>query len=213
MPDSLQAGIPRGNAWAVFAGNSLGRLRFIGRFADGGKFSGEGAMQADGVVPFYVQRPSSAPAESLGGALRFSDPRGTSLTGNFTWARFAGANQFAVTTPIVGSRFVPPAAGQPIFAFRNSAARIVKARLAADLPGFPKKQIFNVKPDRLDAAPPNANGFVLGFSRATGQFGGSFNHRTLGRAKVSGVFVQSENAARGNFFGNGASGSFLLAPR
>ena len=212
VPDSHQPGIPRGDAWAVFAGNSLGHLRFIGRFADGAKFSGDGEMQPDGAVPIYILR-TDAPAESLGGALRFSDVRGTNLTGNFTWTRFAGGNGFAVTSPIVGSRFVPPAAGKPIFTFRNSAAKIVKATLAADLPGFPKKQIFNVSANRIEAVLPNANGFVLQFSRTTGQFGGTFNHRTLGRCKVSGVLVQPANAVRGNFAGGGASGSFLLAPR
>ncbi len=211
VPDSRQPGIPRGDAWAVFAGNPLGRLRFVGRFADGAKFSGDGEMQPDGAVPVYIQR-LDAPAESLGGVLQFSDVRGTNLTGNFTWTRFAGAG-FAVTSPIVGSRFVPPTDGVPIFKFRNSAAKIVKATLAADLPGFPKKQIFNVSANRIDAALPNANGFALQFSRTTGQFGGTFNHRTLGRCKVSGVLVQPANAVRGNFAGGGVSGSFLLAPR
>ena len=205
VPDSRQPGIPRGDAWAMFAGKADGRLRFAGRFADGAAFSGDGEMQQDGTVPLYLVR-LDPPAESLAGALRFSDGRGTNLTGDFTWTRFGNANGFAVTSPIVGGRYIPPDAGEPIF-------KTAKAILFADIPGFPKKQFFDGSADGIEAASPNANRFVLEFSRATGYFGGAFDHRTLGRCKVSGVFVQPANAARGNFKGGGVSGSFLLAPR
>ena len=204
VPDSRLPGIPRGDAGAVFAGSADGRLRFTGRFADGAAFSGDGEMQADGVVPLYIVR-LDAPAESLAGALRFSDTRGTNLTGDFTWTRFAGANGFAVTAPIIGGRYIPPADGKPIFIK-------AKAILFADIPGFPKKRFFDVSADSIDAVPPNADHFILQFSRTTGQFAGAFDHRTLGRCKVSGVFVQPANAVRGNFSGGGVSGSFLLVP-
>ena len=212
--DSLQAGIPRGDAWAVFAGDPGGNLRFAGRFADGAKFSGDGAMQTDGTVPLYFQR-TDPPAESLGGTLRFSDKRGTNLTGDFLWNRLADANSagFTVTSPIAGGRFIPPAAGKPVFTFPNPAAKILKATLASDLPGFPIKTLFTARGDRLEAAAPNANGFTLQFSPVTGKFGGSFNHPALGRCKVSGVFLPQANRVRGNFTGGGGSGSFKLAPR
>ena len=212
--ESRDPQVPRGDAWAVFAGEPEGRLRLTGRFADGELFSADAQVQPDGTLPLYALR-ESAPLEALAGVLRFTGDRRGELHGELTWTRFPGKNDagFSVTLSVRGGRYRPPPFGAPLLRFPGNATPQARARLISNLSGFPLRQIFDVQASRLVPVDPKDDRISLQFARSTGKLTGSFDHPTLGAGRIGGVLLQQENMVRGNFSGNGFSGGFRLIPR
>ena len=207
--DAQTAGIPRGHAWAILRGDSSGTLRLAGRFADGVPFAGDALLQTDGSAPLYFQR-TSPPVETLAGLVQFS---GTRFSGEATWTRIPMVTGFTAKTSIVGSRVRFASAAQPVFRFTDPSIPRARALLFADSPRFPRQRILQVGRDAILALPAGTDRFRLNFSSGTGLFFGSFVHPAFGPCRISGVLMQSENAAYGNFFGGEVSGSFQITPR
>jgi len=216
--DSQFLGVPRGEAWAVFAGAPDGRLRLVGRFADGQSFSGDARVESRAwprdSLGLYLLR-QTPPIEALAGRLFFSGDGLRELEGSLLWTRFPTKNDpgFSWFSVVRGGRYHPPGKHETILEFPENAARRARARLYSDFPGSPWSQMFYVKADGLFPLDPQNDRVTLQFSRSTGKFTGSFDHPTRGRCRVSGVLSQQENLVRGNFSGNGISGGFRLIPR
>lgn len=212
--ESRDPQVPRGDAWAVFAGEPEGRLRLTGRFADGERFFADAQVQPDGTLPLYALR-QDAPVEALAGVLQFTGDRGGQLRGELTWTRFPGKNDagFSVTSSVRGGRYRPPPAGKPLLRFPENTSRQASATLLSQLQGFPWKQTFRVGASGFFPSDPQDDRISLQFARSTGKLTGSFDHPTLGPGRIGGVLLQQENMVRGNFSGTGFSGGFRLIPR
>jgi hypothetical protein len=216
--DSQFLGVPRGEAWAVFAGAPDGRLRLVGRFADGRSFSGDTRVESrawprDSMALYLLRQ--TPPIEALAGRLFFAGDGFRELEGSLLWTRFPTQNDpgFSWFSLVRGGRYHPPPEHETILEFPAIAARRARARLYSDFPGSPWSQMFYVKADGLFPLDPRNDRITLQFSRSTGKFTGSFDHPTRGRCRVSGVLLQQENLVRGSFSGNGISGGFRLIPR
>jgi len=212
--ESRNPQVPRGEAWAVFAGDAEGRLILTGRFADGELFSGATQVQPDGTLPLYLLR-ASRPVEALAGTLRFDTVTGHGFEGELAWTRLPTDDDagFSVFSSVVGGRFHPPAENERILNFPDAERQLAQLKLFSNVQDFPVKQTFLVGTRRLAPLIPKYDDISLQFSRTTGQFTGSFNHPTLGLCYITGVLLQQENIVRGNFFGNGFSGGMRLTPR
>jgi hypothetical protein len=213
VPEAQLTGVPRGEAWAIFSGNSAGRLRLVGRFADGAPFAGATFLQPDGSAPVYLLRRAPV-VETLAGTLQFSGAGGAQVDGPLTWQRSASAGSaaFTATSQATGARFNPPPPRVAIFQFSNSAVPRATATFTADEPGFPLDRTVAIGLQQLRVFAPPVENFHLGLSRSTGLCLGNFRHATLGPCRIGGVLLQSENVVRGNFSGAGKSGVFRLTP-
>ena len=211
VPDAHQSGVPRGDAWVMFAGSPDGHLRLTGSFADGHPFIGDATMQPDGTLPLYLAR-SRAPAEYLAGTLQFAANK---IDGPLMWTRIGSDafDGFSAASSARGSLFKPPKDGTPIFKFTDPARPHAVATLTADDLGLSLHHSLDITLGRIFVRDPAADGFRLRFSRTTGRFTGGFTDPSLGSARIGGVLLQRDNVVRGNFFGGDFSGVFLLIPR
>jgi len=113
---------PQGDGFAFLTVAPAGTLRVKGELADGTKFSQSAAITGTDEWPFYValdKGRGSAVAQVF-----FRDrPALSDLDASVSWFRPARPkattlrDSFAVTLPLIGSRYAKPAANQPVFDF------------------------------------------------------------------------------------------------
>jgi lysyl endopeptidase len=200
---------PGGDSYATVSVSKTGHVQLSGLLADGTRFSQGSVVSKYGQWPLYV------PLSGSGGFVQcwasFTNLAEADLAGELAWVKPASTAKyypggFSFQTPLSGSLYTHPAAGQAMLSFTNAALV-----LTGGSPDQSLTKDFTLSPKSQVSIP--ADKFRLTFTPATGLFRGSVpDLNTLKPIAFSGVVLPNQNRGSGSFLGGGLSGRAVLEP-
>ena len=217
LPPGEQSGTPLASGWAVVSVTSTGVATISGRLADGVLLSASATVSRAGTMPLFT--PLYAALGSVAGTLRFRDTWSSDLDGTYFWhkpaqptaPRFSAA--FNVQNPLVGSRFVRPAAGQFLISLPTGLGNATFALSGGGLSPALAQTASVSTAHLIRAAAPALPGFTAAISPVNGYFRGTFTHpgeRAVRR--FEGVVLQKRNQGAGYFLTGSSAGRVTFSP-
>jgi hypothetical protein len=201
---------PGGNSIGFLVIDRAGTVRFIGALADGTAISQSAVLSGNGDWPFYILlyggRGSIFGWITIDGGANQFESRVNWFRPQTATGRYSGG--FALSLPVFGSRYVPPASGTSVLNFGDGRVTLgggeLPEVLAADL--VLSKTGFNVA--------SNAARITLALNVTNGAIRGSFVHPVTKRMTgIKAVVLQSFNEADGFFLGPNQSGNVMVRQR
>ena len=209
--------IPKGDGYGVLLVDPNGAVQLIGALADGATFTRGGWIEEDGRLAFYA--PLYDGGGAMSGVLTFSDAAQSDLAGTLRWKKpvTAGARYFPrpfdTTITTTGSRYTPPAAGQPALTVPvgNPNAQLLLGD--GNLSGEIAQPALIRSANLVTLATPALPGLAMTINAPNGGFSGTFTHPASGAVtRFRGVILRKQNSAAGFFLGVDRSGHATLAP-
>ncbi len=212
---------PRGHGFALLTVNTAGVAAMSGVLADGRPFSSAATISKDGELPIFVPLYATG---FLAGTLHCRDSGVSDLDGVVHWSKPLRALDryqkpaFELETPVIGSRYVPPAAAARVILAADGADNVRLAFGHGDLNALDQNvnQSATLDPaNRVLIPAPQIAGLRVTITAANGRYTGSFTHPVSGVVKrFDGVIFQKQNAGYGYFLGVEQSGfsAFGVAP-
>jgi hypothetical protein len=202
-----------GHGLACLAVSRGGTVSFKGTLGDGSAAMAKVPLAANGKWPLYISLYSGQ--GSILGWLTIQDTATNGVTGQLLWTKPAGtggpidAKGFTNVLRSLGSRYVPPAAGERVVDLTTATVLLDGGNLADSLTNVVALDQNN----RVIVTSPNTNQLGLVVSCSAGTFRGSFVHPQTGKPSlIKGAFLQKQNFGCGFFPGTNQSGSLALIP-
>ncbi len=201
--EGASADEPYGIGYGTLRVDAAGRLKLQGSLSDGTKITQQVAISKAGRWPCYL--PLYANQGSILSWLVVTNSASNSVSGQLSWIKPSVANAkfypagFAVTMPVSGSLYGPPAAGQKVLQLTNGEVVLDGGDLDRAVTNF-----FTLNANNQVSA---TNKLSVSIALANGSFKGSVLNPVTRRAiPFSGVLLQNRNAGWGYFTGTNLSG-------
>jgi hypothetical protein len=202
---------PSGNGYGTVTVDGSGRVRFVGRLADGTRISESTSLSKSGDWPFYVSFFSGE--GSVLGWLEFTNRATDDINGLLSWNRLPQPSArlypggFAVLSQATGAQYMPPASGGTVPNFNGRQISLTAGNLASNL----VSQILSIEDNPFRYS--DFSGLTLRISPATGLFTGGAQDPVTGRSiSFQGAILQKQNLGGGFFLGPSQGGNVLIAP-
>ena len=202
---------PGGDGYATFSVNAAGAIVMAGSLADGTAISQSVSLSGDGQWPLYVALTNGGSALSW---ITFSNQPASTLGGALMWIRPAGSSPklytagFTNLTPVTvtGSRY-RVTNGVPVLALDNGQTVLSGSSLGANL-----TNAISINTNNTLKVTAGAEHLTLVLTnKVTGLITGSFHFPGTGTVTpVRGVILQGQDQAQGYFLGSTQSGAFLI---
>jgi hypothetical protein len=215
-PQGANASLPQGNGYAMVTIAATGAARITGALADGQPISASGNVTNDHQLSVYL--PLYAGRGHLSGSVAIRSSEVSDLDGQIHWSKPTLPTRIhpaavEADLPVVGSRYIQPQAGQPVFRVTPSAQNSALTLTDGNLPAPIVQRVTLDQSNRLTASRQPLASLSATIDPVTGLFSGTFTHPvTKVRSAFRGVIFQKQNAGFGYFLGANASGTAVLAP-
>jgi hypothetical protein len=217
IPSSASLPAPLGDGIASLTVAANGVVTGSGILADGTAFAVNGPLTNRGEVPIYVSLYGGGGV--LTGSLTFRTTSVSDLDGTLYWSRpassaaMAFSSGFAVTAQGIGSRYVPPALGQPVLPVAQTSNNAVLVLGCGGIAG-PVSQSATLNADNsVVITAPALERLALRVNAKSGRFVGQFAHPQTGATtRFRGVILQKQQAGFGFFAGSSGGGYTTFAP-
>lgn len=215
--DDVTPVTPDGDGIATIKVDSHGVVTLGGILPEGTAINAGGALTAGGDLMLYV--PLYGGQGLITGVLHFRDAGASDIDGTLFWSKPYRAkaavcrDAFAITTAAIGSRYTPPASGQPALDVAAIANNTILDLGAGDF-SAPLKQPATLGMDNsITLGTPVVSGLKVTLKPGSGRFNGAFVHPVSGaKTGFRGIILQKQNAGFGFFLGAQASGYASFAP-
>ncbi len=215
---------PGGDGWARVTVSSAGVVRVKGRHGDGTVLLETAYLSAAGECALFAELYRSRPVKGrFGGSLHFRDMEEVSdCDGLMQWVKLADDREkqypagFDLEVPAVGSRFtMPPNGGRLLAELEDAEPNASLSLIGSNLPALNGGEIERVLswlagnvlrhygPETLGGRAVRGNGQVSGSYRAAD---GSV------RASFTGIVLQKQNLAGGQYALGGQTGALRIVP-
>jgi|GEM_PF-5849351 len=217
--DANHPELPQGDGFGRLTVSRKGVAKLVGILGDGVAFSASAPLGHGGALSIFA-RPYRNGGVLVGKAT-FQEVTDTSdLDATLDWVKPANDNApsypggFSTKISLVGSRYVVPAADQPILTVTpvpgNAQVTIEAGGLTAKI----EKLVMWSSANRISVPEPNPEKLTVRLIPATGLYSGAFLDAATGRSRTfKGAVLQKQNLGSGVFVAVGESGSVSLTVR
>jgi hypothetical protein len=197
--------------------DAAGRARLSGALADGAPLVAGSRFSSVNTLSLYV--PLYGNKGSIHGVVNLRSSASSDLDGTMHWSKPAlpkarvRPEGIEADSPLLGSRYVQPAAGTPVVAVRsgeeNGELVLGDGNIEPEV-----VQSLTIKPSNLVSVETSAlHDLHVKINPVNGRFSGSFLHPATGTmSSIRGVIFQKRNAGFGFFIGKDRSGYTSLLP-
>ncbi len=223
-PDN-KALTPQGSGYATFAIGKTGTVSIVGRTGDNRSFTMASKLLADNTIPFYIGLYHGGGSLFGPVTLTVVDPGNVTAAGSLIWTKPKNLKDklypkgFILTLAPHGTNYIEPKPSNNVLSVGTTTTYNSHFTIAAGVPrlGKTERALLGNRPDngRYALAFDNSKRLRAEFSISplTGIFTGSFHNGTTHTiSRMSGIFVQGENAAYGLWGSAAKTGSVLLQP-
>ncbi len=206
--DPNQPNMPGGDSFGLVAVDTRGTARLSGYLADQTRLAVRASLSRAGQWPVYASLYGGQGA--LLGWVSFRNEEATDLDGVLSWSRPAAPGTshysagFVSESTLGGSRYTPPAAGQPLVDWTDPIIRFVGGDLTEAVTNR-----LTVTGTALVSTDPRT--LKLKVAASSGLFTGTIRRSEAAIPQAfRGVFVQKSGLAGGFFLGTNTSGQVRL---
>jgi hypothetical protein len=218
LPGGAATGLPRGTGYATGSMSPKGRMKIVGKLADGTPFGAGVYVRADNSALINVAL-YKIPKGYLYGRVTFTS---MNVAGNLAWVKPQQNPAdtiyplgFTTNTNLTGTTYVAPLPGSRALTYPDPGNATADVGFSG--PELVATQTQNVKVsagDKVSLAGANPLKLSLTIDRARGFFQGSFTIPTQTKGTpFSGVFDRISNSGFGVFVGAAETGQVTFAPK
>lgn len=214
---STDATLPQGDGYAVLLIAKTGAATLSGTLPDGHSILFGSRMSAQNDLAIWI--PLAPAGSALAGSLAITPTDVSDLQGTVRWTRAAMPTAaihpaaLDTTLPLVGSLFVRPAAGTPVFSVPSGADNSQLILGDGNLSAPVMQPATLTGANQLMVSSTQLSGLNATIYPTAGVFRGTFVHPVSHAVSVfRGVIFQKQDSAYGFFLGPNSSGYTSLSP-